>query len=111
MGAIRVGHQRAWVVARWAVRYVLDQANLSEFTESLANRISEAIRIDSGYLDLEEATPHDRVSFAMHVKRLADSLVQAGPNSLSTPSMSDSFVASLRELQHLVETSAEIVAN
>lgn len=107
MASIRIGGgQPPWVVARWAVHYVLDQVNYSGMSDALAKQIAETTKHQLGYLDLETITMEDRTLFAAQVKRIAGSLEQVGPNSLATPIIFDDLLEGLRELQHLVEASA-----
>lgn len=105
MASIGIDKNRAWVAARWAVRYVLERVNLDDVTPVVARRIAYNLDRNLIYLELEDLSPADREQFGRQVARIADSLEQAGPDSLATPSIHGDLVEGLREFQHLVEAS------
>ena len=103
--SIVIDKDRAWVVARRSARYVLDRVNLGGITPIVSQRIIQGIRTNQIYLELEDLTDEDRERFGRQVARVADSLEQARPESLSTPGIHGDLLANIRELQRLVEAS------
>ena len=103
MAVIAIDDKNSWVVAKWAVRFVVERISLSEVSQAFAQQITECIDHDLGYLTLEKLSAQDRASFGVQVKRIADDLTQAGPSSLATPSVHSNLVEYIRQLQYLVE--------
>ena len=93
----------AWVVARWAVAYVLERIDRSELSRNLSDQVEQSVEHDLGYLDLEMASHDEHLLFAKQVKHIADNLVNSGPDSLSTPSIHSDLVKGIRDLQHMIE--------
>ena len=96
MASIHIDKNRTWVVARGAVYYVLDQLSLSDISPVVAQRVTDSLEHNLGYLFLDDLSPEDRKRFGQEVARIADNLEQAGPESLSTPSIHGPMVKSLR---------------
>ena len=105
MAVIAIDEKKSWVVAKWAVRFVLDRVNISELSQALAQRVIEAVDYDLGYLTLEGLPTEDCISFSIQVNNVADNLAKAGQNSLATPIIYDALLKSIRELQCLVKIS------
>lgn len=103
MAVIAIDTSTSWVVAKWAVRFVLEHINVSDVSIDFGQRVTEAVEHDSGYLTLEGLPNDDRASFGAQVRRIAEDLIQNGPNSLATPSIYSGLVSEIKRLQQLVE--------
>lgn len=103
MAAIRFDDERAWVVARWTHKYVLDQLNVTEFSQSLAEDIQVSVKHNVDYLDLVGVSVSDRKRLLEEVLEVSNRLSKAGPESLSTPSIYDDLLGQISSLVKLLE--------